>query len=150
MQKSAKDSGTQIDWTQPVDLMEFANSYIHKLCVCCSVLWTWPRLWPAAIEMCLFNRQIEFMASFSTTRLPLCFQEEGIRSLHLYGGGLVSSPSLSLISVDLSCSCPSLRRPRQLSLSRSPRPGLVSSPLHLLSSPILSSRPLLSKFPLEL
>lgn len=35
MQKFAKDSQTSTDWTQPMDLLEFANSYIHKLCACC-------------------------------------------------------------------------------------------------------------------
>lgn len=62
-----EDHNPWIYWSLP--------TVIYTNCVC-ALLWTWSHLWPAAIEMRLFNRQIEFMASFSTTRLPLRFQEE--------------------------------------------------------------------------
>lgn len=63
-------------WTELKLLIYWSlPTVIYANCVL-AVLWTWSHLWPAAIEMCLFNRQIKFMASFSTTRLPLRFQEE--------------------------------------------------------------------------
>lgn len=47
----------QLSWTQTVSAPRSSS---------CS--------WPAAVEMRLFNRQIKFMASFSTSRLPSAFR----------------------------------------------------------------------------
>lgn len=100
--------------------------------------------------MCLFNRQIEFMASLSTTRLPLCFQEEEYDPSILTVGAwppLTVSPSLSLVSVDLSFSHRTAQNPAAIPFLRyNANPsGLVSHPLryHLssTSSALLSSCP---------
>lgn len=119
---------------------------IYANCVL-AVLWTWSHLWPAAIEMCLFNRQIKFMASFSTTRLPLRFQEEEYDpSIVSVGAGSPLSLSLPLSFLSISPSPAVLHRPQQLSLSFCTLTRLASSPsLHLFSSPLISSRPPLFK-----
>lgn len=134
--KDRLNSTHQIYWSLP--------TVIYTNCVC-AVLWTRSRLWPAAIEMCLFNRQIEFMASFSTTRLPLRFQEEEYDPSIFTAGAwsplsLSLSLSLSLISVDLSFSCRTPRAPAAIPSPLHANPsGLVSYPLHSTSSPLLSS-----------
>lgn len=115
-----------------------------------AVLWTWSHLWPAAIEMCLFNRQIKFMASFSTTRLPLRFQEEEYDpSIVSVGAESPLSLSLSLVSLDLSFSCRTPQAPAAILFFLHANPsGLVSfTPPLLLSSHLV---PLFSKFPLKL
>ncbi len=142
MLKHVKDSRMRISRAQLIDLLEFANSYcICTYCVC-AVLWTWSHLWPAAIEMCLFNRQIEFMASLSTTRLPLRFQEEEYDPcIFTAGAWSPLSLSLSLFRFRRSLLLPAiLHRPQQLSLfSLHANPsGLVSYPLHSTSSLLLS------------
>ena len=87
--------------------------------------------------MCLFNRQIEFMASFSTTRLPLCFQEEEYDPSILTAGACSPRESLPL-SLLLP---PYSSRPQQLSFSRCTRLTRLASS-HILSTPplLLSSR----------
>lgn len=91
--------------------------------------------------MCLFNHQIKFMASFfSTTRLPLHFQEEE------YDPSIISVGARSALALS-----PSPRRtpraPAAISFSLRANPsGLVSFPPPLLLfSPLLSSRPPLFK-----
>lgn len=97
--------------------------------------------------MCLFNRQIKFMASFSTTRLPLRFQEEEYDP-SIVSVGARSRLSLSLSSrADLSFSCRTPQAPAAIPffLHTSPS-GLVSfTPPLLFSSPLISSRPPLFK-----
>lgn len=98
--------------------------------------WTWSSLWPAATEICLFNHQIKFMASFF--HHPSTFKRRNtIPPSFQWGPGLFSL-SLLLLAV--------LRGPQQLSLSLCTLTCLALSPsLHLFSSPLISSRPPLFK-----
>lgn len=92
--------------------------------------------------MRLFNRQIEFMASFSTTRQPLHFQEEEYDpSILTAGAWSPHSLSLSLTFLSISPSPAIHHRPQQLSpsLLHANPSGLVSYPLHSTSPRLLSS-----------
>lgn len=108
--------------------------------------WTWSSLWPAATEMCLFNHQIKFMASFFSPPhgCPSTFKRRNTIPLSFrWGPGLFSLSPL-LLAV--------LRGPQQLSLSLCTLTRLASSPSllpstspPLLSSPLISARPPLFK-----
>lgn len=106
-------------------------------------MWSLSHSWPAATEMRLFNRRIKFMASFSTTRLPLRLREEECDpSIHPAGAWSHLGLSLSLISVDLSSYRRTRRSPAAIPFSLSANPsGLVSYPPHstTFSSPLNSS-----------
>ena len=99
--------------------------------------------------MCLFNRQIEFMASFSTTRLPLRFQgKEYDPSIFTVGAWSPLGLSLSLahcrslLLPPYSIGPSSYPFPRYM-LTRLASSCILFTPPLLLSSPLLSS-PLLS------
>lgn len=102
-----------------------------------AVLRTWSRLWPAAVEMCLLNRQIEFMASFfhHMAAPPVFKRRNTIPPSLQRGPGLLS---LSLVSADLSFSRHTLQAPAAIPLSLLTNPSaLVSYPPHSTSSLLL-------------
>lgn len=137
MHKSTKDAQTRLSRAQPIDLLDFANSYIHKMCVCCE---------PGLICGLQPQRCAYLIIRSSSWLLfpPSPCLRGGIRSLYPYGGGLVSSQSLPLFgfhwsSLLLTYSIgPSSYLFLTISLRTNPS-GLILHPLHSTSSPLLSS-----------
>lgn len=96
--------------------------------------------------MCLFNHQIQFMASFSTTQLPLHVQEEEYDpSLLTEGVWSPLSLFLFLVSTDLSFSRHTLQAPAAISFSLSHyKLTRLASSCILFTPPLLFSSPLIS------
>lgn len=102
--------------------------------------WTWSSLWPAATEICLFNHQIKFMASFfhHTDAPPL--SRGGIRS------SIISVGARSVLALSPS-PCRTPWAPAAISFSLHANPsGLVSFPPPLLFSSHLISSPSFQSF----